>query len=140
MDTPALPTHILATKKLKHTQSRIDILRFFILHPRRAFTSKEIEQGTSDNLDRITLYRTLKTFLRKEIIHQTTNQEGQIKYALSISLVEKKSDDYHAHFHCRKCDKTYCIEEYKVTTSDPIASQIESTDFSVYGLCQKCSQ
>ena len=60
--------HILKTHQLSVTESRKHILELFKLS-NGALAHADIEKQTGDQFDRVTIYRTLQTFVEKGIIH-----------------------------------------------------------------------
>ena len=69
--------------------------------------------------ERSTLFRTMKTFEEKAIVHQIEDGTGVIKYALCEEDCEcEVGNDLHLHFHCgpdfwkRGCGPTYCMKHY----------------------------
>ena len=65
--------------------------------------------------DRTTLYRTLKTFEEKGIVHQIDDGTNISKYALCEPGCNcELEQDLHLHFHCNNCDETVCLTEHKI--------------------------
>lgn len=121
--------------QIRETPFRAAVLKLFNASS-NALSLKEIESRL-DAFDRITLYRTLKLFTEKGIIHEVLHPKGK-KYALcQDSCNEHKHKHEHLHFHCSKCKETLCvespIEEIKLR-----GYTIDSTEISVYGICEKC--
>ena len=70
----------------------------------------ELEE-TFQKSDRITIYRTLKTFEEKGIIHSIQNGVSEVKYALCKEHCEEQHHiDRHPHFHCLVCGSIECLE------------------------------
>ena len=59
---------LLKDSGLRKTEVRIKVLREFLIAD-RAYGQGDLE-ARFENLDRITLYRTLRTFEQKGIVHQ----------------------------------------------------------------------
>jgi Fur family ferric uptake transcriptional regulator len=72
---------LLKTFRLRSTPSRQEILHLF-LNKDYALSHGDIEKEINNELDRVTVYRTLKTFLDKGLIHKVLDDEGSLKYAL----------------------------------------------------------
>ncbi|MEL6142992.1 MAG: transcriptional repressor [Bacteroidota bacterium] len=126
---------------LRITTNRKEVLSVFQEHAEVALSSADIEDCTNASLDRITLYRTLKTFEKAGLIHKAVDPSGRIKYALcSTNGCEHEHQDNHAHFHCTACDKTTCLEGVVVPTiTVPAAYQVEQTQLVLSGICGECS-
>ncbi|MCB0634088.1 MAG: transcriptional repressor, partial [Lewinella sp.] len=102
---------ILQQHGLRITAIRDKVLQIFLEAGHRALSNADIEKHF-DRLDRITLYRTLRTFEEKGLIHQVIDNSGTPKFATcSEHCAEHDHHDDHAHFHCVKCEKTVCLED-----------------------------
>jgi len=91
--------------------------------------------------ERTTLYRTIKTFEEKGIVHQIEDGTGVPKYALCEPGCNCELDqDLHLHFHCSNCDETVCLTEYKIPHINlPTGYMAEDANLVVTGICEKCS-
>ncbi|OUS02578.1 transcriptional repressor [Flavobacteriales bacterium 33_180_T64] len=91
--------------------------------------------------DRITLYRTLKTFEEKGLAHQIDDGTGVPKYALcKHEYHSEKHNDLHLHFHCNKCGKTVCLTEHQIPQINlPDNYLPENINMLIKGTCDKCN-
>ena len=91
--------------------------------------------------DRTTLYRTVKTFEEKGIVHQIDDGTGISKYALCEPGCNCEIEqDLHLHFHCTNCDETVCLTEQKIPHINlPDGYLAEDVNLVVTGICEKCS-
>ncbi len=130
----------LANHKLRKTSVRLEVLKLFMDRKGAALSSLDIEDELN-SLDRITLYRTLKSFEQNGIIHQAIDRTGKTKYALcDHQCVQTKHSDNHAHFHCVSCGSTQCIEATIDSSFDvPANYKIEEVHLLVEGLCPTCN-
>lgn len=130
---------ILSKHKLRKTNVRVGVLHAF-LENAFALTHNEIE-NQFDYIDRITLYRTLKTFEEKGIIHLAPDGTDTNKYALcNKECNEHSHNDYHAHFSCKTCNTTICLEEVTIPNIKiPSGFVLENSNIILTGKCQKCS-
>ena len=104
---------ILKDKKVKATAVRELVLDVF-LQNQYALSLSDIENILSWS-DRVTIFRTLKTFEKKGVIHLINDGSSSVKYALCVeSCVETKHVDIHPHFHCEKCRKIVCLEKQEI--------------------------
>jgi len=126
---------------LRITANRKEVLSVFREHAEVALCGADIESRTDASLDRITLYRTLRTFEKVGLIHQAVDPSGKIKYALSSDGCKKHNHhDNHAHFHCTICYKTTCLEEVIIPPMNlPNGYQVEQTQLVMTGICAECS-
>lgn len=132
--------YILRTHQLRHTASRADILDMFRLH-QGALSEPEIERGMKDNCDRVTIYRTLNTFLEKGIIHKVLDDAGAMKYALCAADCEHEGmhNHDHVHFKCEKCGLTNCLDHARMPDiSLPTGYQIHEVNVLIQGICPEC--
>jgi Fur family ferric uptake transcriptional regulator len=101
-----------------------------------ALTQKEIEEKLPEETDRVTLYRTLRLFTEKGIIHKIVIDGETQKYKLAGRF--RKSD--HAHFYCTRCKKLICMPQLNVDLSGlPEGFHFECARLIVEGICDHCS-
>ena len=91
--------------------------------------------------DRTTLYRTIKTFEEKGIVHQIEDGTGITKYALCEKGCNCEIEtDLHLHFHCNNCNETICLTDHKIPQIKvPDGFVSENVNLVVKGICDKCS-
>jgi Fur family ferric uptake transcriptional regulator len=105
---------ILKQNHLSITSSRQKILKFF-LSKNGALSHADIETKTGESFDRVTVYRTLQTFVESGIIHLIPTTDNSIKYALcNNNCAPGHHHDNHVHFICDECSKTICLEEVTI--------------------------
>jgi len=130
----------LSSHKIRSTDIRVAVIDLF-LKSNQAISKNELESNLP-KLDRITLYRTLKTFEDKGLIHKVVNSSSKVKYALCIDTCsdhDHKHDDRHIHFECTNCQKTICIDEVPLPQiSLPKEFIVNKVQLSVEGICQDC--
>ena len=130
--------NILKEHKLRITDFRIKVLELF-LNSSEALSSNTIEKQL-DKVDRITLYRTLKSFEEKGLIHVAVDGSDKLKYAMCHSGCSSHEHlDNHAHFRCHDCGKTTCLEEIpSPQVNIPQGYKVNSTYLIIEGTCQTC--
>ncbi|MCC8145026.1 MAG: transcriptional repressor [Bacteroidales bacterium] len=126
-------------RNIKPTAMRILVLRFLLKQP-YAVSLSDLEV-LFDHADRVTLYRTLKTFEKHHLIHRIDDGTGIIKYALCEDSCDCTPDELHTHFHCTKCNKTFCLfnnhlPEIKV----PLNFKMQQITVTIQGICDRCTQ
>ncbi|REG87499.1 transcriptional repressor [Lutibacter sp. A80] len=130
---------VLESKNIRITAMRMLIYKFLV-EKEVAVTLSDIENAF-EKADRTTLYRTIKTFEEKDIVHQIDDGTGITKYALCEKDCNCEIEtDLHLHFHCTNCNKTICLTENKIpkiTVPDGFIS--ENVNLVVKGICDKCS-
>lgn len=132
---------ILKNSQLKHTKARKMVLNEFLEAGNKALSSYEIEKKLPI-LDRITLYRTLKSFEEVGIIHHIVDISGKSKYALcSDDCSTHQHEDYHAHFFCKQCQKTICLDDVQIPALQlPQNYILEDKQLALSGICGACKE
>ena len=129
----------LSDHNLRKTPIRTRILQIFSDSKGFALSNRDIEEKL-DDFDRITLYRTLKSFEQHGLIHQAIDGTGIPKYALCSDIcTEHQHRDVHAHFFCTICGQTTCLDDIQV--SEPVLSKsfkIQSAQLILNGICGDC--
>ena len=130
---------ILKKNQLSVTDGRKKILELF-LNSEGALEHADIEKKTGENFDRVTVYRTLQTFVEKGIIHHIPTTDNSILYALCKDNCEAgHHHDNHVHFVCDVCNKTICLDDVTVPTVKlPKGFTPEQAEMVVKGVCADC--
>ncbi len=88
--------------------------------------------------DRVTIYRTLKTFEEKGIVHGI-QENNTTKYILCHDGCDEQTHkDWHLHFYCKICKQTTCKEDFKVPESQVHAYRIDEIRLFAKGICEHC--
>jgi Fur family transcriptional regulator, ferric uptake regulator len=130
---------ILRQSGLSVTDTRKKILDLFLATD-GALAHADIEKNTSNSFDRVTVYRTLQTFVEKGIIHQIPTTDNSILYALCKHNCEQgHHHDDHVHFICSNCDKTICLDDVTVPSVKlPKNFTKQQAVMVVTGVCGEC--
>ena len=130
---------ILENNNVKPTAMRLLVLQF-IFRKKTALSLSQLE-NYFDNADRTTIYRTIKTFVEKGLVHQIDDGTGVTKYAICEENCECEIEtDLHLHFRCTKCEETNCLTEHKIPQINlPEGFIAENINLVVKGICDKCS-
>lgn len=130
---------LLKRNQLSITDSRSKILELF-LQQNGALAHADIEKKSGASFDRVTVYRTLQTFVEKGIIHTIPTADNSILYALcKDACTEGHHHDHHVHFVCTQCSNTICLED--ITVPDvklPGGYQATQVEVVVNGVCKDC--
>lgn len=132
---------ILKRNNLSVTGSREKILSLF-LNQSGALAHGDIEKRAGEKFDRVTVYRTLQTFVEKGIIHTIPTADNSIRYALCKDhCSEGHHHDHHIHFVCTNCGSTYCLDDV-VTPEVKLPKGYVSSHIEVVvdGICKSCGQ
>jgi len=131
---------ILKRNSLSVTGSREKILSLF-LSQQGALAHGDIEKKAGEKFDRVTVYRTLQTFVEKGIIHAIPTADNSIRYALcKDACSEGHHHDHHIHFQCTNCQNTYCLDD--VVTPEvklPKGYVSKHIEVVVEGVCKTCT-
>src|SRR5687768_15039863 len=101
---------LLKSFRLRSTPTRQEILHLF-LEKDYALSHSDIESEIPDDIDRVTVYRTLKTFNDRGLIHKVLDDGGSLKYALcSEACSATRHRHEHVHFKCIRCGQTNCLD------------------------------
>ena len=128
----------LEEKKIKPTTMRLLVLRQLV-ESGSAISLLDLE-AKFERADKTTLYRTLKTFEEKKLIHSIEDGTGSVKYALCEEGCECEPQDQHVNFHCVKCGETYCLTKSKIPqTQIPVGFNASSASMVYKGTCINCN-
>lgn len=130
---------LLVAHSLNKTPCRLDMLN--VLHKaEKALTEQEMKELLEYDFDRVTVFRTLRTFIEVGLVHHVTVNKNEVRYALSRP--ELKADDKkgHAHLHCDRCGEVLCLGGFSVDESIiPQQFQVIDYELIINGLCSKCN-
>lgn len=130
---------ILKSHELRITDCRLDVMQFF-LNEKSALSQGDLENQFTQ-YDRVTLYRTLNSFLDSGILHKIPNETGTATYGLCHDTCSPEHHDHnHIHFKCNSCGQIECLDEKvvpKVTV--PAGYQIDGVNMIVDGICATCA-
>lgn len=131
---------ILKKNQLSITDSRKKILSLFV-QSNGALAHADIEHQSGTEFDRVTIYRTLQTFVDKGIIHTIPTTDNSVRYALcKDDCSAGHHHDDHVHFMCDNCGTTYCLDHITVPSVKlPKGFKVTQTDVVVSGVCNNCN-
>ena len=123
----------------KATPSRIAILALFKKH-KNPMSAQEIVGSLPVDIDQATVYRTVKSFVRKGILRQIDLRHNHAHYELADSI------DHH-HIICLQCGRIEDVEHQSVDTMEKIIlknakhfTEIKQHTLEFYGICKACSK
>jgi Fur family ferric uptake transcriptional regulator len=130
---------ILKSKNLRATPFRKEVLSIF-LENEHAISAQDIEEALGEH-DRITLYRTLKSFTKNGVIHEIAMPGDVKKMALCDPICDHDDglhEHKHIHFQCTDCEEVYCVEVNTFPEIELPGFQIEELEIQAKGVCSKC--
>ena len=135
--------NLFKEKGIRKTVFRQQVLDVFLANP-NAITVSQIEDSLGEH-DRITLYRTIKTFVDNGLIHEIVMPGDIKKLALCQDCDHSHSHDHHhahqhnhIHFHCEKCDEVICVDA-NMPDLNLAGFTVESIEIQAHGVCPSCS-
>ncbi|MDQ1086474.1 Fur family transcriptional regulator [Siphonobacter sp. SORGH_AS_1065] len=131
----------LKQHNLRHTEAREEVLDLFY-NKSFALSHGGLESELQERFDRVTIYRTLKTFLDKGIIHKVLDDEGTVKYAMCKDACQSEDHTHHhdhVHFKCLSCGQTTCLDHVKIPSlALPEGYKRQEINLLVQGICPDC--
>ena len=129
---------LLKLKKLNETPFRKEVIDIFAKFE-NAIPLSIIEKELKE-YDRITLYRTIKIFLEKGIIHEIAIGGQASSYAMCKDECGTVGHhNQHIHFKCTKCDTVFCVEIDNTPEIKLPGFKIDDVEIQATGLCKKCN-
>lgn len=102
------------------------------------FTLYEVE-AVLDTMDTSTIFRCLRLFQEKELIHEIDDGGKSQKYCVCRCHDDRHSS--HLHFTCLWCHKTYCVKEISVPVQQlPAGFSVSEISLVAKGLCPDCTK
>jgi Fur family ferric uptake transcriptional regulator len=129
----------LTHKNVQPTAMRLLVFNY-LQEQNSAISLNTLEIGL-DHSDRITLYRTLKTFEKNGLIHAIEDGTGATKYALCQEECDTDHHhDLHVHFYCNACNETFCLPKVKVPEVNlPEGYKPSERELIIKGQCNNCA-
>ena len=136
---PQRLVQLLARHGLRPTPVRRAVLAAITAKP-YALSSADIERELGPGTDRITLYRTLKSFEQQGLLHRVPDNTDVLRYAAcSVECSAVAHLDNHVHFRCTACAHTFCLNQVAVpAVALPGGYRAEQADYLLSGTCQQC--
>lgn len=130
---------ILKNHKLSVTGSRQKIMELFLASA-GALSHADIEKSSGPAFDRVTIYRTLQSFVESGIIHLIPTTDNSIKYALCKDDCQSgHHHDNHVHFVCDECKQTTCLDEVVIPVIKlPKGFTSHQSEMMISGICKDC--
>ncbi|MDB5021491.1 MAG: transcriptional repressor [Pedobacter sp.] len=93
-------------------------------------------------LDRVTLFRTIKTFEEHGLVHRIEDGSGASKFAICAADCDStQHHDLHVHFYCSHCNETYCLPKTHIPEVELPANYVAlERELIVKGICAACTK
>lgn len=132
-------SNTLRSFKLKSTPCREEVLNLFFQND-HALSNAFIEKHIDASYDRVTVYRTLKSFEDKGLIHKVLDDNSVTKYALCQDCTTHEHHHEHVHFKCEQCGQTTCIDSIEIPEVKlPDGYEVAERNLLIQGVCDQCS-
>lgn len=135
-DNPTLLA-LLAEHGIKPTSNRIAIAGTL----ERAATPmslREIEDALV-TFDRSSISRALALFREHDLVHSIEDGSDSVRYELCHSHNHDTDSDLHAHFYCRRCRRTFCLDGVSMPKVElPDGYEMTSLNYIIKGYCPEC--
>ena len=128
---------VLKSKGISITPFRIAVLEVFYKYNNAislSVLSKELKES-----NRITLYRTLKIYKEKGIIHEIAMGSDEVRYAICSGCATQNHQHQHVHFKCDSCDIVYCLEIETFPVIKAEGFMFNELEIQSTGVCKECS-
>ena len=130
---------ILESAAIRTTPARMAILEV-LLKEKCPLSYREVAERLSGEQDRVTLYRTLSLFLKKEIVHRVMDMKGTWRFCAHDPNLPGCPGD-HPHFACQVCGRMECLMDHSLPYLDvEPGAVVEGKHMVVYGICRKCAK
>src|SRR5687768_16760802 len=126
---------LLVSLRLRATPARLAVLAA-LKHAGKPLSHADVEAALPTPLDRVTLYRTLDTFVEVGLASRSVGADRVGRFAFA----DTSSDHHeHAHFLCDDCGRSICLPApLPAPASLPAGFAVTSTDLSFHGHCADC--
>jgi Fur family ferric uptake transcriptional regulator len=133
---------VLENNNIKPTPMRMLVLEQLMLQQRN------LSLSDMENLlypsDRITIYRTLQTFIKHGLVHSIdTITNGSIYALCSEDCNSDLHIDHHPHFFCELCKQITCNNDLSYTiqsTTNSPQYKINKIEITIKGICPACNK
>jgi len=120
------------SKNLKKTEYKI----FLLLKENSLLSAKELQNFLL--IDKATIYRNIKSLLKKDVIREIKNSSGVSFYELNC----KVHFPIHPHFECSICKKIFCLKPFNaediLSLSNYSEYEIKEIEVKFKGVCNEC--
>ena len=120
-------------QNLKKTEYKIALL----LSEKQLLSAKELQDFLKK--DKATIYRNLKSLIKKNIIREILTDEKTF-YEINCNI----HNPIHPHFECTKCKKLFCLKalsaEDTINLSHYTDFEINFIDIKIKGICDECKE
>lgn len=129
---------LLAQREIQPTAIRILVLQA-MMKAERSVSLLDLE-NILDTVDKSSIFRTITLFLSHHLVHSIDDGTGSFKYAVCSSSCSCEVNDLHTHFHCERCNKTFCFTNIPTPVVNlPEGFTLNSINYVLKGVCPECA-
>lgn len=129
---------LLHQRDIQPTAIRLLILKT-MLQAKQSVSIPDLE-NLLDTVDKSTIFRTVTLFLSHHLVHSIDDGTGSFKYAVCSSNCSCEVNDLHTHFHCEKCNRTFCFTNIPTPVVKlPEGFTLSSINYVLKGICPDCA-
>lgn len=130
--------NLLKDRGLKATTPRLNVL-LSIQKYKTAIPYSAIQESMQ-SMDRVTLYRTIKSLKEQGIIHKAYQENNEVYYAIcGTQCASGEHHDDHIHFKCKKCDSVTCVASTQPVKISIPNYKIDNVSIHLEGVCNTCT-
>lgn len=129
------PRSLIEATGARATTSRLLVLGA-LLKAQEPLSHQDVLRDIDTPMDRVTVYRVLEWLAEIGIAHKITADDRTFRFAVA------SVPHCHAHFHCDRCHRVFCLEEMNLPISPKIPEGFvfQSAEISVRGICAACTK
>ena len=128
----------LESKGIRPTANRILVMKTLMGEQNPQSLSNLERKMVS--MDKSSIFRTLTLFLSHHLIHSIDDGTGSFKYAVCSDSCSCDVSDLHTHFHCEKCNQTFCFTKIPTPVVKlPQGFTLNSINYVLKGICPDCA-
>lgn len=127
------PRSLIEAVGARATMARLLVLAT-LLKAQEPLSHQDVLREIAEPMDRVTVYRVLEWLAEAGIAHKITADDRTFRFAVAAA------PHCHAHFHCDRCHRVFCLEEASLvaTPGIPVGFRFQSVEVSVRGICATC--
>ncbi|MCF7935478.1 MAG: transcriptional repressor [Synergistales bacterium] len=135
-----METAILKRFGLRPTEAREAVLRV-LYRAGRPLTNPQIRACPGmEEMDKVTLYRTLYALEEAGLVHQVQGMDGAWHFCAHRPS-QKGCPGDHPHFLCTGCGRMECLTSQSLPYVEvPRGARVRGKQLVVYGLCRECAK
>ncbi len=129
---------ILEKFEIQPTQNRQTILSIFLKNSGPLDTQFILDElnKKKTNMDRVTVFRTINSFVDSKLLNKLEFNEGKSRYELT-------TQKHHHHLICNTCDVVVCVDECGISEVEKRIEQeagfkTATHRVEFFGICRNC--